>query len=289
MTYISTPDGRQLRIQESGDPTGLPVVVHHGTPGSCLPYAPWAEEAMAQGLRLISYDRPGYGESTRALSRSVAGAAADVEAIADFLGMQRFATMGMSGGGPHALACAELLPDRVVAVAALASVAPFDAAGLDFLSGMGELNVQEFRTALDGIDPLEQFLRSAIDEMLQADAAAMIEGLRTLLSPEDAAVLDRELAEYLLDSMRDGVRPGPGGWVDDDTAFVSPWGFDPSTIRVPALVWQGERDFFVPPAHGRWLITQIAGVDGRLTAEDGHLTLAVRRIREVQAWLRSRF
>lgn len=289
MTYVKTNDGRQLRVHESGDPQGLPVVIHHGTPGSGLPYAPQSEDAKARGLRLISYDRPGYGDSTRAPGRSVSGAAADVEAIADALGIEQFATWGMSGGGPHTLACAALLPKRVVAVASLASIAPVDADGLDFSSGMGELNVREFGVALEGIEPLERFLRAEIDSFLQADVAAMTEGLRTLLSPEDAAVLDQELAEYLLAVMRDGVRNGPDGWVDDDIAFVSAWGFDPATIRVPALVWQGERDFFVPPAHGRWLIQRIPGVDGRVTAGDGHLTLTARRVGEVHGWLKSRF
>src|SRR5207244_3992809 len=118
---IRTPDGRDLRIHESGGSDGLPVLVHHGTPGSHVLHAMWSDDARAQGLRLISYDRPGYGGSTRHAGRSVADAAGDVESIADALGIGRFATWGISGGGPHALACAALLPERAVAVAALAS------------------------------------------------------------------------------------------------------------------------------------------------------------------------
>ena len=126
---VATPDGRTLTVYELGDPSGPAVLVHHGTPGDGLPFAPWVQDAVRRGIRLLSYDRPGYGASTAHHGRRIADAAEDAAAIADALGIGRFATWGISGGAPHALACAALLPERVVAAASLAALAPFDAEG----------------------------------------------------------------------------------------------------------------------------------------------------------------
>src|SRR5581483_3132479 len=134
---VRTSDGRTLTVREAGDPAGVPVLLHNGTPGSGLLYEPHVRDAEEKGIRLFSYDRPGYGASSRKRGRSVADCAPDVEAVCDSLGVGRFCVCGISGGGPHALATAALLPDRVAAAASLASVAPFDAEGLDFLAGMG--------------------------------------------------------------------------------------------------------------------------------------------------------
>ena len=134
---ITISDGRQIQIIEAGQPDGIPILVHNGTPGSRLLNPPWIEDAETRGIRLISYDRPGYGGSTPQPGRTVASAAADVAAIAKALGLSRLGVWGISGGGPHALACAALLPDLVWAAAALASPAPYQADGLDWLADMG--------------------------------------------------------------------------------------------------------------------------------------------------------
>ena len=150
MRTIATADGRALCIHDGGDPAGFPVLMHHGTPSSGFLYPVHDALAREQGIRLIGYDRPGYGGSTRNAGRSVADCAADVSAIADALGLERFASWGISGGGPHVLACAALCDDRLVAVASLAAVAPDDADGLDWLDGMGEENHVEFGKAREG-------------------------------------------------------------------------------------------------------------------------------------------
>jgi pimeloyl-ACP methyl ester carboxylesterase len=285
---IAADGGRVLRVVETGDADGFPVVIHHGTPGCAVPYAPHDDDAARRGIRLVAYDRPGYGGSSRHAGRSVADAANDVATIADALGFERLATWGISGGGPHALACAALLPDRVVAAASLASVAPFDAEGLDPLEGMGEMNVVEFQAVLEG----EAALRPNHERDATAFVAGGPDGLRenltTLLSPVDRAALTGDLAQSLYDSFAGAVAPGVDGWVDDDLAFVAPWGFDVGTIAVPLLLWQGVQDLFVPPAHGEWLAAHIPGVDVRMTDEDGHLTLFANRVPEVHAWLLER-
>lgn len=286
---IETPDGRVLAVMEGGDPAGPAVVVHHGTPMSRLLYGPNLADAEARGLRLIGYDRPGYGDSTPQPGRTVADAATDVATIADALGIDRLATWGISGGGPHALACAALLPERVVAAASLAGAAPYEAEGLDFLAGMGEGNVKEFGLILEGREKLEPFLCAERDALLAAGQEGLAEGMRTLLTPVDAAAFTGETAEFLFESLRVGSAERIDGWLDDDLAFVKPWGCSVEQISVPVLLWQGAEDRFVPLAHGEWLASRIPTCQAHLSPEDGHITLLVRRVGEVHEWLAAAF
>lgn len=286
MRDLRAPDGRTLRVHEAGPADGPLVVVQQGTPMSGLLFEPHAADASQRGIRLVAYDRPGYGGSTSAPDRSVVDAAADVAAIADALGVERFAVWGISGGGPHALACAALLPDRVVATASLASVAPIDADGLDWLAGMGEMNLEEFGATRRGREALEEYLAPMARE--QVTAAGVLEGLQSLLSDVDAAVLTGELGGYLAENMREATKAGIEGWRDDDLAFDKPWGFSVEDIEGPVQLWHGEQDRFVPFAHGRWLAARIPNVDAHLNAEDGHMTLMQRRIPEVHEWLLER-
>jgi pimeloyl-ACP methyl ester carboxylesterase len=286
---IDGPDGRTLRIHEAGDPGGPLVVFHPGTPMSGTLFAPWARDAETRGLRLVGYDRPGYGGSTPHPGRRVADAAADTAAIADALGARRFATWGISGGGPHALACAALLPDRVAGAASLAGVAPFDAPGLNFFAGMGKENHVEFGAALQGREAIAAEASAGAEHLVDITPAGLIEAMSTLVSPVDRAVLGDALGAHLAADMREVFRHGPDGWIDDDLAFVEPWGFDVESIRVPVLVWHGHHDLFVPTAHGRWLAARIPGAEGHFTADDGHLTLMTERIPAVHEWLLARF
>ena len=286
---VTLPDGRALAVWEGGDPAGSSVIYHHGTPMAGLLYEPHAQDAAERGIRLIGYSRPGYGASTADPGRPVASAAADTAGLADALGIDRFATWGISGGGPHALACAALLPDRVVAAASLAGVVPYSADGVDFLTGMGEANHVEFGAALEGREPLRALLEPQAEQLRTTGEAAFRELFESLLSPVDADVLTGELAEYLYRCDIAGLERGIDGWVDDDIAFVMPWGFRVEDIRVPTLVWHGHEDRFVPPAHGWWLGQRIPGAEARLSPEDGHLTLIERRVPEVHAWLADRF
>jgi pimeloyl-ACP methyl ester carboxylesterase len=281
-----TPDGRTLAIEEAGDPNGRPVLVQMGTPNSRHLYQPHGIDAAVRGLRLISYDRPGYGGSNPSQpGRSVADCAADVRVMCAELGIDRLAMWGVSGGGPHVLACAALLPDLVTAVASLASPAPLHEEGLDFFAGMGQDNADGIRLFLRDPQAARAKLEADREAILATSAAELAGALQTLLTPTDAAVLKGALADYLIYCDHEGLAPGVEGWWDDCVAEASPWGFELSAISVPVLLMHGRQDMFVPFGHGQWLAAHIPGVEARLFDHDGHLTLLTNRIPEVHAWL----
>lgn len=286
---VSTPDGRTLAVSDTGDPGGRPVLVHMGTPNSRLLYEPIAADAAAHGLRLISYDRPGYGGSTPHPGRSVADCAADVRAICGALGLGRVAMWGISGGGPHVLACAALLPDLVVAAASLASLAPYGAEGLDWFAGMGQDNADDIRLFFSDRGAARAKTEQDRAGLLAASASDLLQTFKTLLTPADAAVLTGDLAAYLARCNQHGLAPGSEGWWEDSCALGGAWGFDLAGIRVPVLLMHGREDMFVPFGHGEWLAAHIPGVQARLLREDGHLTLLEHRIGEVHAWLSERW
>jgi pimeloyl-ACP methyl ester carboxylesterase len=281
---VTTADGRSLAVRDAGVLDGPALVAQHGSPGAGRFYGSELASAHEKGLRLITYDRPGYGGSSPSRGRTVADAAGDVATILDALGVDRFATYGWSGGGPHALACAALLPDRCAAACSIAGVAPFDADGLDWMAGMGEGNIAEFGTALEGREPLTEYCRADAAGIMAATADDLAGALRPHLSDVDSAALTGELAAYLAEILHAALAPGVEGWVDDDIVFTSPWGFDPAAITVPLLVLQGEHDVMVPPDHGRWLLARLPA-EGGIRAAEGHLTLFADRIGEIHAWL----
>jgi pimeloyl-ACP methyl ester carboxylesterase len=281
---VRAPDGRSLAVEESGDLAGRPVLVHMGTPGSRHLYGPAVRDGAARGLRLISYDRPGYGGSSPQPGRTVADCAGDVRAICAELGIGRLATWGISGGGPHVLACAALLPDLVTAAASLASPAPYGADGLDYFAGMGQDNIDGTRLFLADETAARAQTDKDREELLAASPEDVAKVMESLLTPADAAVLRGDLAEYLVSSAQDGLAPGSQGWHDDE-CMVRPWGFDLAAITVPVLLLHGRQDMFVPFGHGEWLAAHIPGVEARLLDHDGHLTLLQNRVPEVHAWL----
>lgn len=267
--------GRSLDVRVVGPEDGVVLISHHGTPSSGRPFAPFAEAAAERGLRLVAYSRPGYAGSTRMPGRSVADCAADTAVIADHLRADRFYTIGQSGGGPHTLACAALLPDRVISCATTAGVGPWNAAGLDFLAGMADENVAELGAAVEGGEALRRNLESQAESLRLATAADLAEALGDLVSPVDVAALTGEFAEHATAMVHESISTGVDGWFDDDMAFVHPWGFDLADIRVPVTVWQGAQDRMVPFAHGEWLAAHVAGAKARLFHDEGHLSLIV--------------
>ena len=282
---MSAGDGRSLAVYEGGDPNGLAVIVHHGSPSSGLLYERWTDHAGANGIRLLGFDRAGYAGSTRLRGRDISAVAADVEAIADALELERFATWGISGGGPHALACAVLCGERLTAAASLAGVAPWGAEGLDWLAGMGEGNVAEFGAVLEGEDALRPPLERDRAAMLAASPEELQSVFDSLLGDADRAVLAGGIAGWMDSAHRNGLRDSVDGWLDDDLAFAAPWGFEPAAVSRPVLIVQGGDDRFVPRSHGEWLAARVPGAEAWIDDADGHLTLIEHRVPEVQEWL----
>jgi len=283
VTDIATPaeltlsDGRVLNVYVEGPEEGTPLISHHGTPGAGVPMPSFVRAAAERGLRWVSYSRPGYAESTRAEGREVADCVRDVAAIADHLGAERFFTSGGSGGGPHTLACAALLPDRVRGCAAIACPAPWGAEGLDWLAGQGEENIEEWGAAMEGPEALEAYLvRESGPLGAVSDPDEMIQALGEGLLPEvDRAAISGEYATTLISSTKRAVMKGVWGWFDDDMAFLHDWGFSLDAIEVPVALWQGRQDKMVPFAHGEWMAAHVPKARPRLLDDQGHLSLAV--------------
>jgi pimeloyl-ACP methyl ester carboxylesterase len=278
---VRLTDGRSLEAVVQGAEEGTLLVFHHGSPSAAQPFGPFHRAAEERDLVLAFYSRPGFGGSTCGEGGTVASAAADAAALADHLGHDRFLTVGWSGGGPHALACAALLPDRVRAAATIAGVAPYDAEGLDWTAGMGEDNRIEYPTAASDPDELLAWMRPHAEAMAKIEADEIVAELRSLISEVDAAQVTGEFGENLAASFRSAFRHGPWGWFDDDLAFVRDWGFDLSEIRVPVSIWQGRQDLMVPITHGEWLAGHIPGARAHLRPEHGHLSLGVGAIGEI--------
>lgn len=274
MEQTTLPDGRTLDYLQGGDPAGFPLVAHHGTPGEGTTFTDWSDACRAQGLRLVCASRAGYAGSSRLAGRSVAHAAADTAALLDHLGLDRFATLGWSGGGPHALACAALLPGRCVAAATLGGVGAYGAPDLDFLAGMGPENIEEFGTAVRGEAPLRAWMAAHGEPLKSITGDQLAAALGGLVPPVDKAALTGGFAEKAAASFRRAVGGGFDGWIDDDLAFTTGWGFELASIRQPVTVWQGEQDLMVPLAHGRWLAAKIPGAQARIVANEGHISLA---------------
>jgi pimeloyl-ACP methyl ester carboxylesterase/RimJ/RimL family protein N-acetyltransferase len=280
---VQAPGGRVLEVEVSGPEGALPLVFHTGTPGGLAGLGPLAGAVSARGLRTVLYARPGYGNSTPQPGRLVAGAAADTAAILDRLGVDEFVTAGWSGGGPHALACAALLPVRCLAAASIAGIAPSDSPGLDWLAGMGPENIEEFEAALAGEADLTRFLDAAAGPMRDIGAAEVAEGLGELVSEADKAVITGDFADYLAASFRAALSTGIAGWRDDDLAFTRDWGISLEALghATPVAIWQGDQDRMVPAAHGGWLAANIPLARPRLRPGEGHLSLMVNGFGEI--------
>ena len=256
-------DGSSLRVYDTGAGSAddqVTVFWHHGTPNIGLPPEPLFAAADRLNLRWVSYDRPGYGGSPPVMDRDVASAASYVANIADTLGIERFTVMGHSGGGPHALACAALLPKRVLGMVSVAGLAPFGAEGLDWFGGMHTSGAASLRAAAAGrrakVDyealnpPFDSEMFTAADYTALAGPWSWLE---SVVGPATAA--------------------GPGGLIDDDLAYVCPWGFDVAQINVPVLLLHGEQDRVVPSSHSQWLAGRCSVATLRLFPREGHLSV----------------
>jgi pimeloyl-ACP methyl ester carboxylesterase len=272
--HVWLPDGRRLDLRVSGPAGGFPLVFHHGTPGAATPVRALDRAAHARGLRLVTTSRPGYGDSSRQPGRRVVDVAADTAAVLAAIGAERCLVAGWSGGGPHALACGARL-GATAAVLVIAGVAPYAAEGLEWVSGMGEENIAEFSAAIRGEGELRPYLLQAREQLKDITAEDVAASFETLLPDVDRAVLTGEFSEDVAGSFREALRTGVDGWLDDDLAFVLPWGFGLDEISVPTMIWQGSADLMVPFSHGQWLASQLPGVSAHLEDGEGHYSVGL--------------
>jgi pimeloyl-ACP methyl ester carboxylesterase len=271
---IELIDGRTLHYYDTreGESDGnVPVFWHHGTPNVGAPPEPLFRAAAENGLRWLSYDRPAYGGSSPNRGRDIASAAADVAALADALGIDRFATVGHSGGGPHALACGALLPGRVIAVVSLSAPAPYDADDLDWFAGWSPSGVAEQQAARAGREALEAYLPSA-----EFDPETF--------TPEDSEALEGPWS-WLIEVVNQALANGHEGMIEDLLAGARSWGFAPRGMTVPVLVLHGAADRMVPSSHGEWLAAHCPTAEVRLVPEAGHITVLDSAPAALQ-WLR---
>jgi pimeloyl-ACP methyl ester carboxylesterase len=284
--FVQTSDGRALAYAEMGDRDGTPVFVLHGTPGSRLSGRhPDPSRVADAGLRVITYDRPGYGRSTRHRCRTVVDCVGDVAAIADELGIERFVVTGGSGGGPHALAVAARLPARVIRAGCNVGGAPHDAPDLDWFDGMDPENVKEFGWALVGEETLVRELEREADEALRQlddDPAALLSGVQ-LAEADQALLQDPTIRQQIRKSLREALVSGVWGWVDDDLAIVRPWGFAVEEIRVPAQVRYGVGDVLAPAGHGEWLARHVPNANVIVDRGAGHFSTPDQQLERLRA------
>jgi pimeloyl-ACP methyl ester carboxylesterase len=261
-TDLHLSDGRRLHLYDTrADDADASLVIlwHHGTPNLGEPPEPLLPAAAQRGIRWVSYDRPGYGGSTPHPGRDVASAAADVSVVADTLDIGRFAIMGHSGGAAHALACAALLSERVTAAVSISGLAPYGAQGLDWFGGMGAAGAAELRAAAGGRTALEDYLAST-------------EFDPEMFTPADHATLKGAWA-WLGKIAGRAIDGGRGGMIDDNLAYVAPWGFDPNQVSPPVLIVQGGLDRIAPRSHGTWLAHRIRSAEFWLRPDDGHVSV----------------
>lgn len=263
---VEDSSGEPIRVREWGDPTGPVVIFHHGTPSSSAAVPGGWNGPAELGIRVLALDRPGYGGSPRQPGRRVADAARWSALVADECGIETFAVMGTSGGGPHAAAAAALLPQRVTRLCIDVGIGPVPCDDFDPQAGMLPETVAELSAATQG----ESTLRAYIESLGSADVA--LDSWMDLLPPSDREVLGRTdvRKEEALEA-QDWISAGLNGWIDDDLAlFREPWGFHPRDISQPTLLAYGGADVLVPSSHGRAYREVIANATLEVIPEAGH-------------------
>jgi len=269
MALLKLTDGRNLDFISNEISSDKAILFHHGTPGECSGWEKWFSEIKS--VRAISTSRPGYGLSDRRVNRRVASDLDDQIQILDHFEIEEFVSIGWSGGGPHAINMTR--ENRCRGAITLAGVGEWGNADLDFLEGMGPENHAEFGAALEGEAVIEKWLKDNVSSFANVQGSDLIESFGGLIGEADKKALTPEVAEIDAASFRRALSLSYSGWIDDDLAFVQPFGFDLSKIEKRVMVWQGDDDFMVPKAHSEWLAKHIPTSKLFFVPGHGHISL----------------
>ncbi|HEY3611294.1 MAG TPA: alpha/beta hydrolase [Pseudonocardiaceae bacterium] len=279
MSTIELPDGRVLGYEEWGDPDGLPLFSLHGTPGCRLTRTPDATLWARLQLRVVTVDRAGYGLSSPLVGRRVGHAAGDIAALADVLGIGRFAVSGVSGGGPHSLACAAELGDRVLGCVAASSAAHVEP---DEVAGLIAINRESHRVfAEEGRDGITRLITKLRDEVLAQPTNPLTSLIADAPSADQEWDARSDVRAIRREAIAEALRPGPDGWIDDSMSLFGPdWGFDPSRITCPTTFWHSTDDANSPITAVERLRKQIPGARLRTWQGEGH-SAAARNLEQI--------
>jgi pimeloyl-ACP methyl ester carboxylesterase len=272
---LTLADGRRLEVMTAGTPSASAVLFHHGTPGSATTWSEWLPVVADLGGFAIAYSRAGYGLSDRHKGRTVISNTADISEILKHFGVTDFVSIGWSGGGPHCLADTTMSHNK--AAISIAGVAAFNQSDLDFLEGMGEENHVEFGAAIEGELAIENWMKANYEGTAKVTGPLLIEAMGGLIGDADKKSLTPAVAEEVAAEFRYALSVSYYGWMDDDLAFVQPWGFDLSAIRNPVELWQGDEDFMVPHSHGKWLAGKIGTAKLIFEPGEGHISLGINK------------
>jgi len=266
-------DGRNLEYTDNGVESSAAVIIHSGTSGDISGWQTWLDSFAKRSIRAIAFNRSGYSGSTAMPTRVTIDVARDVAQLVDALGLHRFVSAGLSGGGQHALATG--IDPRCVGVVTIGSLAPYAELGQRFYEGMQQVDIDEYADALTDINILVKRFQGWTDSGIEANAAG------TTHSENDLKAMQRPTWTALMDSMSLTMNNG-WEWVKDDyRSYLQPWGFDPRDITVPVFIWQAGLDVNVPPVHGRGLAENIPGAELRFVADESHLGLVVNYENEI--------
>lgn len=276
---VGLPDGRRLSYAEFGDPDGEPVLYFHGFPGSRAQAAPAGPAARDAGVRVIAPDRPGIGASDPLPGRTLTDWPADAATLADTLGVDEFAALGISGGGPYAAACAAELPDRVRAASLVSSVAPLDAV---FRRAFLEFRISRYAP------PLAKLLFWWGLRGTDGDLDAAVESRAAGAPAVDAECWRGPAGGAVVVGAGPATENGVGPLVREAAVYARPWNIDLGGIRVPTFVWHGEADENVPVEMGRYLAARIPVREAHILPGEGHLSTAAKHLDEILAELVAR-
>ncbi len=285
-SILTTLDNRELCVESAGDPLGKAFLFHNGTPTSRKLYSGMVNEALDRGIFLLCYDRPGYGGSTSHPGRTVGDSVQDVLTITRHFGIERLAVWGISGGGPHTIASAVLLPQLVCAAASFASLAPVTLSDFDYFQGMPEQKVEARKLYFSDPEKFRQYLNKSRDDIQAATNEFLAGKLRAMPQKERVS---QSFFEFSYQTMQIAIEKGIGGYWEDYQAFYSSWGFDLSSNRVPIQLWHGKKDSDVPFYHSERLSKEIPNSELHLTETDGHFSILENNRVEAMEWLLRHF